>query len=167
MNCPNCNSELFKGNCIKCGYFDKKHQLDKTVSPTILSDLQKYLKNDYQTVVANLNNKTTFLLGFLYLAYRGYPFIASLLFTVDFYFIVSRTKNLIIIFILDRFIQAWILNYIYLYLVKRKIRKYKTKANGEELIAGAETRYPFLLFISIILVITYVLIITNIPNLLK
>lgn len=166
MNCPNCNIELKKNYCLKCGYMDNGSNIDNVGNPWQANEYQMYLKEDYEDVLANKNYKFVFIIGPLYLAYRNYPLRSYLLSFGEniFMSIFARGKiSLILSFLISRFLMATFLNSYYLSLVKKDIIKLRQRDDFETALHQKKTRHPMtaiIVFLSFILplIILYILI---------
>lgn len=155
MICPNCGRLSKRDFCIFCGYMKNGEYIKKCEKGD--SDLEIYLGYDYDKIVRNKTSFMTFLLGPLYLCYKNYFLVGILLAILDLVFFifavyissymqigfVSFSFLFILLYIFFRF-TFWMTfdNLIYIYLIKRKIKKYKVvyKTKYKEIIANDKKR---------------------------
>ncbi len=168
MRCPKCGSVLQGKVCIKCGYMENGNYV-KYDYDNQKSDLELYEKN-YNGALQNKNLMIPFLLGSLYVTYKGHFIIGFLLsflefglfvlvfnffemFAADFQLLFALTLS-IILWIFVRFIMAGVLNSFVLFLDKKDIEKIKKKyKNYRDVLASHEVHGMFLVLMNILIYI--------------
>ena len=146
MKCPNCGKEMTKDFCMFCGYMSNGNYIKKRKHKA--TDLEKNLGDEYDTIIRNDNNLTTFILGPLYFCYRNYLFLGvslAYLNIVCYFGILFFYQNqegdfftnaigmyfllitILLFFLLNKIFYVSFANYICLYFAKRKIKKINTK----------------------------------------
>ncbi len=171
MICPNCGKPLHRDFCMHCGYMLNGNIID-TKKKVESSKLEKYLGNDFETVIHNTNTKTIFFLGPLYFSYRNYFVLGTILTFLDLYvifksrviaqtflntYLLSFYLNfnipvMIVTFLISRLFYIIMANEIYLKLLNRKI------ARGKKTILKENDCSKLNVFLSIILVIIFIII---------
>ncbi len=144
MKCPKCGKPLHKDFCMYCGYMANGNIID-TKKKIEASKLEKYLGNDFETIIHNENAKEIFILGPLYFSYRNYFVLGTVLTLLDVYIIynsrvIAQTflntplpnfylnfdiPVMLITFLLSRLIYVMLSNEIYLKLLTKKLAKSK------------------------------------------
>lgn len=180
MICPKCNMKMEKGICIRCGYMSNGNTVN-IKKDIIISDLEKYLGNDYQKIYYNENSLLSFFLGPLYFFYLKYPLVAVILMLLDIISIFTvgyivafipilgafSMLSMFITFIINRLIFSAINNMLYLFLISHKIRRIKKHNNLETYIinhnikAGSIIWFSFYISIIILLLIYFFIIINK------
>lgn len=171
MKCPKCMSKMIDGVCIKCGYMKSGGKI-KIDYDEKKSDLELYEK-DYNKMIHNKGLLKPFLLGFLYVTYKGYFIIGFILTTIEwiisfnlfnFFGTFANSFKLafsfvfwIFYFLIMRFILSGLLYPFILYLDKRRILKIKKESpeNYRYILANHEVHGTFLVIMNILI---YVLI---------
>ena len=77
MNCPKCMSKMIDGVCIKCGYMKSGGKVQINYDEK-KSDLELFEK-DYDKMIHNRKLLKPYLLGTLYIGYKGHLIIGVLL----------------------------------------------------------------------------------------
>ena len=71
MKCPNCNIELEKGICLKCGYMENGNTIEQFKDTNQHTEIRLY-NEDYDEMNTNQNKCLNFIMGSYYFSYRGH-----------------------------------------------------------------------------------------------
>lgn len=166
MNCPNCNQKMKHEKdfyqCLRCGYMSNGNTINLEEHKE--SDLKKYLGEKFETVNYNKNFFVTFLFGPFYLCYKKCFWSGFLLLELDIFLsigsalLTSSTVIMWSILIFMHIIYGIILNEVYVFLIKRKIKKDIEKNQKLTISQKSSILLPILAIeinIFIIVVITY------------
>lgn len=138
MNCPKCGKLLMKDSqhtfCPHCGYLDDGKQIHGYEEHQA-SDLEIYLGKDFDKFWRNENWFTSFILGPLYLCYRGFVLLGLVLMPIEWLFwdvmfhsfYNFRFYLLGIAILISRLFFSAVNNMICIYFYKRQIQKIKKK----------------------------------------
>ena len=141
--CPKCGKEMTDDFCSYCGYMLNGNIIGKKEQK--ITEEEKALGYEYNTILRNENYSMVFLLGPVYFCYRNYfwlGFFFSILdiychkvalttiTTPSFFFPYALIPFLfplyaVLYFILNRFFWITVSNWFYLFLVRRKLQKTK------------------------------------------
>lgn len=160
MNCPKCQKKMARGFCMVCGYIDEETKMKDHQINFEKSDLEKFLKNDYGTILYNQNRKIIFLLGPLYFAYLNHFYLSFVLGIADIsiaYLIGSLYQNffmMLLSFTINHFLCVMFANPFYLYLTKKKVKKIK-KEYGEDYLKILQTKKSKNYFLPFLVLIVY------------
>lgn len=80
MICPNCNIELEKGICLKCGYMENGNTIEQFKDSDQHTNVRLY-NEDYDEMNTNQNKCLNLIMGSYYFSYRGH-LITGLISTV-------------------------------------------------------------------------------------
>ena len=80
MKCPNCNIELEKGICLKCGYMQNGNKIERFKDTNQHTEVRLY-NEDFDEMNTNQNKFLNFIMGSYYFSYRGH-LIAGLISTI-------------------------------------------------------------------------------------
>ena len=169
MKCPKCKSKMIDGVCIKCGYM--KDGISVKVNYDYQkSDLELYEK-DYDKMIHNKGLLKPYLLGCLYIGYKGHLITGVLLSFIEltvFYYIYRFFEAFafnyqiafglimtLILWIFIRLLLAGFLNSFILYLDKRSIEKIKKNSfkNYKAILVNHNSNRAFFLFVNIVICI--------------
>ena len=175
MKCPNCNIELEKGICLKCGYMENGNTIEQFKDTNQHTEIRLY-NEDFDQMNTNQNKCLNFIMGSYYFSYRGH-LIAGLIstiiaFTVLFFELKITnaleqlgSATLILIFLntisyisLNRIIYMSFSNPICIGLDKCKSKKIK---DTEKLVNHKCRNMMYLLIHILLSVIPLILIIKN------
>ena len=169
MNCPKCMSKMIDGVCIKCGYMKSGGKLQINYDEK-KSDLELFEK-DYDKMIHNRKLLKPYLLGTLYIGYKGHLIIGVLLSFIEltvFYYIYRFFETFafsykmifglimtLIIWIFIRLLLAGFLNSFILYLDNVAIEKIKKNnpKNYKFILANHDSDRSFFLFLNIVICI--------------
>lgn len=169
MNCPKCMSKMIDGVCIKCGYMKSGGKVQINYDEK-KSDLELFEK-DYDKMIHNKGLLKPFLLGSLYLTYKGYFLIGFILNTIEWvisfnlfnffgmfaysYGFAFSLVFWIVYFLIMRFILSGFLYTFVLYLDKKRILKIKKESpeNYRYILANHKVDGAFLVFLNILIYI--------------
>ena len=138
MNCPRCGKLLMKDChhtfCPHCGYLDDGEQIHGYEEHQA-SDLEIYLGKDFDKIWRNENWFTSFILGPLYLCYRGFILLGLILMPLEWLFwdvmfhSFSRFRYYLlgIAVLISRLLFSAVNNMICIYFYNRQIKKIKKK----------------------------------------
>ena len=138
MKCPRCGNNMSKDCehtfCTHCGYLDNGEQIHGYEEKQA-SDLEIYLGKDFNKFWRNENCFTSFILGPLYLCYRGFILLGLLLMPLEWFFWAMmfgsfyhfRYVLLVIAILISRTIFMAVNNMICIYFYKRQIKVIKQK----------------------------------------
>lgn len=136
MECKKCGGKIVNNVCIKCGYFINGEQIEeKNIDK--FKEL-KLFNEDFYIINNNKKQYIPFLIGPIYISYRGHILTGTILGILDcllFYLIVINNvfmlfSNTILIYIailINRIFWASFSNSICLILDKIKIKQIKSK----------------------------------------
>ncbi len=169
MKCPKCKSKMIDGVCIKCGYM--KDGISVKVNYDYQkSDLELYEK-DYDKMIHNKGLLKPYLLGCLYIGYKGHLITGVLLSFIEltvFYYIYRFFEAFafnyqiafglimtLILWIFIRLLLAGFLNSFILYLDKRSIERIKKNSfkNYKAIFVNHNSNRAFFLFVNIVICI--------------
>ena len=171
MKCPNCNVELKKGICLKCGYMENGNKIERFKDSDQHTEVRLY-NEDFDEMNTNQTKLLNFIMGSYYFSYRGHlitGIISTIIALLIFIFELKLTNALkrlgsgttILIFlntlfyiIINRVIYMSFSNPICIQIDKCKSKKIKDK---EKLIKHKCRNYLYLL-IHILISITIILI---------
>lgn len=71
MKCPNCNIELEKGICLKCGYMENGNTIEQFKDTNQHTNVRLY-NEDYDEMNTNQNKCLNLIMGSYYFSYRGH-----------------------------------------------------------------------------------------------
>lgn len=71
MKCPNCNIELEKGICLKCGYMENGNTIEQFKDTNQHTNIRLY-NEDYDEMNTNQNKCLNLIMGSYYFSYRGH-----------------------------------------------------------------------------------------------
>ena len=71
MKCPNCNIELEKGICLKCGYMENGNTIEQFKDSDQHTNVRLY-NEDYDEMNTNQNKCLNLIMGSYYFSYRGH-----------------------------------------------------------------------------------------------
>lgn len=71
MICPNCNIELEKGICLKCGYMENGNTIEQFKDSDQHTNVRLY-NEDYDEMNTNQNKCLNLIMGSYYFSYRGH-----------------------------------------------------------------------------------------------
>lgn len=71
MKCPNCNIELEKGICLKCGYMENGNIIEQFKDTNQHTNVRLY-NEDYDEMNTNQNKCLNLIMGSYYFSYRGH-----------------------------------------------------------------------------------------------
>lgn len=169
MKCPKCKCEMIDGVCIKCGYMQSGKKVNVNYDMK-KSDLEIYEK-DYDNMIHNKKLLKPYLLGTLYIGYKGHLIIGILLSFIEltvFYYIYRFFESLafnyqiifglmmtLMLWIFVRLLLAGILNSFILYLDKKSIEKIKKNnpKNYKVILTNHNSNRTFFLFLNIVICI--------------
>ena len=169
MKCPKCRSKIIDGVCIKCGYM--KDGISVKINYDYQkSDLELYEK-DYDKMIHNKGLLKPYLLGCLYIGYKGHLITGVLLSFIEliaFYYVYRFFEAFafnyqmifgfimtLILWIFIRLILSGVLNSFILYLDKKsieQIRKNNPK-NYKVILVNHNSSRSFLLLMNIVICI--------------
>lgn len=147
MICPNCDIEMNKGICLKCGYMENGNYIEQYKKEDRNTDIRIY-NEDFDEMNTNQKKYLNFLLGPFYFSYRNHTitgFIIGIIAFIILYFEITLTNaltgigsifNLIAFFnitfyiIINRVLYMGFSNVICLTVDKYKIKKIKRKNNN-------------------------------------
>lgn len=139
--CPKCGFLMRDKYCLKCGYIDERF-VDEITKDTS-SDMELLLKDDYQKIIHYNNSILIFIMGPLYLVYRGFILLGTIMFILDIFIryyistvlsycldtfmlgIQGEISPVIYFWFLIRLIYVLFLDVIVVKLSKEKIKIYK------------------------------------------
>ena len=130
MKCPKCGKPLHKDFCMYCGYMANGNIID-TKKKIEASKLEKYLGNDFVTIIHNENAKEIFILTVLtlldvYIIYNSRVIAQTFLNTpLPNFYLNFDIPVMLITFLLSRLIYVMLSNEIYLKLLTKKLAKSK------------------------------------------
>ena len=169
MKCPKCKSKMIDGVCIKCGYMKNGESVNITYDYQ-KSDLELYEK-DYDKMIHNKGLLKPYLLGCLYIGYKGHLITGVLLSFIEliaFYYVYRFFEAFafnyqmifgfimtLILWIFIRLILSGVLNSFILYLDKKsieQIRKNNPK-NYKAILVNHNSSRSFLLLMNIVICI--------------
>ena len=138
MKCPRCGNNMSKDSehtfCTHCGYLDNGEQIHGYEEKQA-SDLEIYLGKDFNKIWRNENCFTSFILGPLYLCYRGFILLGLLFMPLEWFFWAMmfgsfyhfRYVLLVIAILISRTIFMAVNNMICLYFYQRDIQRIKKR----------------------------------------
>ena len=138
MKCPSCGKDMLKSNshvfCPHCGYLDDGKQIHGYEEHQA-SDLEIYLGDEYEKIWWNENWYVSFLLGPLYLCYRGFIILGLVLAEIEFQFwdafgnSFSTFSPILqpLAFLITRMFFSGVNNMICIYFYQTKINRIKKK----------------------------------------
>lgn len=134
MRCLRCNSELYKGTCIRCGYMENGNTINISENEEEKFYDQKLFNEKFDKLYRNENTLLPFILGPLYFSFRGHLLFGTLLGILDFLFlsclfniflplvpIINNTITYFLLIILNRTIYATLSNCFCIVIDKLKI----------------------------------------------
>lgn len=71
MKCPNCNIELEKGICLKCGYMENGNKIEQFKDTNQHTEVRLY-NEDFDQMNTNQNKCLNLIMGSYYFSYRGH-----------------------------------------------------------------------------------------------
>lgn len=161
MECPKCHVKMARGFCIRCGYIDEETKMKDHQIHFEKSDLERYLKSFYTTVLYNQNRKIIFVLGPLYFAYLDYFWLSLFLGLVDFCFIVcvgylfQSAFAFLLAVIIDRLLYMMFANSLYIFMVNKKIKRWKKKYQ-DDFIKKLQNKKSKNFFLPLLVVLIYI-----------
>lgn len=78
MKCPNCNIELDKGICLKCGYMENGNKIERLKKSDKYTDIKIY-NEDFDKMNSNQTKFLNFIMGPFYFSYRNHLIIGLLI----------------------------------------------------------------------------------------
>lgn len=176
MKCPNCNVELEKGICLKCGYMENGNKIERFKDSNQHTEIRLY-NEDFDEMNTNQNKFLNFIMGSYYFSYRGHlitGLISTIIATLVFLFEIKLTNALEILgsgavlgiflnttfyVIINRVIYMSFSNPICIAIDKCKSKKIKNK---DKLIKHKCRNYMYLIIHILISIIPIILILKNI-----
>lgn len=154
MKCPNCGKPLHDNCCIHCGYMTNGVIIDPQKKQTV-SDLEKYLGQNFDKITRNENNLATFILGPLYLSYNYFIIIGtilsiadiiSILFIREIFTIITNNAQVNVMIVITPIIiffsrLFWVVfdNIIYIKLLNTRIDKLRKMNDFDSYIKNKKT----------------------------
>lgn len=176
MKCPNCNVELEKGICLKCGYMENGNKIERFKDSNQHTEIRLY-NEDFDEMNTNQNKFLNFIMGSYYFSYRGHlitGLISTIIASLVFLFEIKLTNALEILgsgavlgiflnttfyVIINRVIYMSFSNPICIGIDKCKSKKIKNK---DKLIKHKCRNYVYLIIHILISIIPIILILKNI-----
>lgn len=165
MKCPNCKKKMIDDEfCMYCGYLKNGYFIGKGEKRQV-TELEQFLGADYDAIIHNEEQGKIFLWGPLYFAIKDRFFLGILLSLVDLvgiglvYYILgtflpsivfeSELIIRVVIFFIcsltvlfyNRFFWKGIIPPLYLFVVKRKMKRVKRKMTLEEYAIKRKRKY--------------------------
>ena len=164
MKCPNCNIELERNICIKCGYMENGNYIEKFKKEDKYTDIRIY-NEAFDEMNLNLKKWKNFILGPFYFSYRNHiitgtiiGIIAFLIFLFEIYLTNSLNFigniysliaffNVVFYITINRILYMGFSNVICLAIDKKKINKIKEKNKNyiEKLVNHKSTGIAYIL----------------------
>lgn len=169
MKCPKCKGKMIDDVCIKCGYMKNGKMVQINYDST-KSDLELY-ERDYDSMIHNKGLLKQFLLGCLYITYKGYFLIGFILTSLEwlislfvfsfFYSLAYQYQGVFafvfwfLYFLISRLVISGLLNTLILYLDKKEIERIKKKCPKEYkiILANHDEHGLFLVLMNILIYI--------------
>ncbi len=175
MKCPNCNVEMEKGICLKCGYMENGNTIEQFKDSNQHTEVRLY-NEDFDQMNTNETKLLNFIMGSYYFSYRGHfimGLISSIIALTILFFELKLTRalsqfgsaTLIITFLntifyitINRVIYMSFSNPICIEIDKCKAKKIK---NTEKLVNHKCRNCIYLLIHLLITLIPIIFIINN------
>lgn len=179
MKCPNCNIEMDKGICLKCGYMENGNYIEQFKKEDKNTEIRIY-NEDYDEMNTNQKKYLNFLLGPFYFSYRNHlitGFLTGIIAFLILYFEIILTQalttigsiftlvaflNITIYVIINRIFYMGFSNVICLAIDKHKIKKIKKKENYMDILVNHKSRSIAKIIIQVLLYIMLITIIIKI-----
>lgn len=183
MNCPKCNGKMMSNCCIKCGYLESGHKVSLKYNKDENEDIKIY-EEKYDTLLHNDNWYVPFIMGPLYLSYKGNLLLGSFLTYLDIaircllfsipsflpnelliipFFSQLGFYSYIIYVIISKMIYAAVLNHIVLKMDYMKINRLKEKyKNNYKDKLYKNKNHPLYVLITILTLILFLFIIISV-----
>ena len=176
MNCPNCNIEMNKGICLKCGYMENGNYIERFKKDDRNTDIRIY-NEDYDEMNMNSKKIINLILGPLYFSYRNHlitGIIVSGLSLAILYFEILLTQSLLSLgniftliaffnttfyILINRILYMGFSNSICLKLDRNRINKLKGKPNYMDLLVNHKNKSIAKIIINILIYIVIISII--------
>lgn len=180
MLCPKCGTKMIDKVCIKCGFLENGKMI-KISQDNVLSDLELYEK-DFHNMINNKKLLKPFLLGLLYITYKGYfvlgfvlgfiEWVISLFVFSFFYSLAYQYKFAfafvfwLVYFLISRMFIAGVLNSFVLFLNRKKIARIKehNPKNYRVILANHEVHGAVLIVLNILIYILIFIVFNFLMN---
>lgn len=188
MNCPKCGGKIFDSCCVKCGYLINGNKVSLKDKKDKNEDIKIFQKN-FDLMLHNNNWFISFIIGPLYLSYKGYLILGSILTYLDLliYYVILMIPSFlpqellilpffnqlgmytfVLYFIMSKLLYAATFNSLCLKLDNKKVEKIKNKYPKDYKNALAKHTnhilYPVLTILTLILTLFILIAIRRIQN---
>ena len=188
MNCPNCGGKIFDGCCVKCGYLNNGNKISLKDKKDKNEDVKIYQKN-FDIMLHNNNWYIPFIIGPLYLSYKGYLVLGAILTYLDLliYYLILMIPSVlpskllvlpffsqlgmytfILYFIISKLLYSATLNSLCLELDKKKTEKIKNNnpKNYKNILAKHSNHvlFPIIAILILIMFLFILIMIRRIQN---
>ena len=181
MKCPNCNIELDKGICIKCGYMENGNKIERFKKTEKYTDIRIY-NEDFDKMNLNQTKFLNFIMGPFYFSYRNHLItglmitlisltilafeirLTGALQTIGSVFTLISFFNTIFYITINRVLYMAFSNVICIKLDNKKIEKLKQNNNYIEKLANHKSKTILNLIINIVIAIPIFILMTILFN---
>ena len=181
MKCPNCNIDLEKGICIKCGYMDNGNKIERFKKTEKYTDIRIY-NEEFDKMNLNQTKFSNFIMGPFYFSYRNHLIVgiiitilslAVLAFEIrltDSFLAIGSVFTLLSFFntigyiTINRVLYMAFSNVICIKLDNMKIEKLKQEQNYMDKLTNHKSKNLLSLIINIIIAVPIFILMTMLMN---